>query len=397
MGWAVFPPCYLTWGKTLVEVMKIMVTFERSHACTATLSASNSAAGHHQPAPLPETLGPSRASLGQSFVGSLLLSPGSWCTQGFVCALQESVSSILCKFWWLYRGVNGDLLQRDLWHTQVYCTQSPWPRSSSLLTCTSSGDTQTQFCLSLCGVSGSWCIQGMFEPSEHLWWVWGLIPNMILPLLPSYWGFSFALGCWVSPQSHPSAMQSPLHRLPFFWGFSALGCGIYLSVYTFKASQMALVVKKLPANTGDVRDASLILGSGRSLGGGHGNPFPYTYLTNLMDGAAWWATDHRDAKSQTWLKQLSTHAYTFNIWYSWMYTDLYLFYLNAIILFRGPYLIRWFQVYVVKVYIDDPHIHIIFQLQIFSSIFGSGMLTEICKLKFLDSFAMISASCIKGR
>ena len=62
---------------------------------------------------------------------------------------------------------------------------------------------------------------------------------------------------------------------------------------------MALVVKKLPANTGDVRDASLILGSGRSLGGGHGNPFPYTYLTNLMDGAAWWATDHRDAKSQT--------------------------------------------------------------------------------------------------
>ena len=50
---------------------------QRSHPCPATLSASNSAAGHHRPAPLPETLGPSRASLGQSFVGSLLLSPGS--------------------------------------------------------------------------------------------------------------------------------------------------------------------------------------------------------------------------------------------------------------------------------------------------------------------------------
>ena len=43
----------------------------------------------------------------------------------------------------------------------------------TLLTRTSTGDTQTQFCLSLCGVSGSWCAQGLFEPSEHLWWVWG--------------------------------------------------------------------------------------------------------------------------------------------------------------------------------------------------------------------------------
>ena len=38
----------------------------------------------------------------------------------------------------------------------------------------------------------------LFEPSECLWWVWGLILNMILPLLPSYWVFSFALGHGVS-------------------------------------------------------------------------------------------------------------------------------------------------------------------------------------------------------
>ena len=44
----------------------------------------------------------------------------------------------------------------------------------------------------------SWCAQGLFEPSEHLWWIWGLILNMISPLLPSCWGFSFALGCGVS-------------------------------------------------------------------------------------------------------------------------------------------------------------------------------------------------------
>ena len=47
--------------------------------------------------PLPEIPGHSQASLAQSLVGSLLLSPRSWCTQGFVCALQESVSPVLWK------------------------------------------------------------------------------------------------------------------------------------------------------------------------------------------------------------------------------------------------------------------------------------------------------------
>ena len=59
----------------------------------------------------------------------------------------------------------------------------------------------------LFGVSGSWCAQGMFEPSEHLWRVWGLIKNAILPFLPSCWGFSFTLGHGVSPQSPSSAAQ----------------------------------------------------------------------------------------------------------------------------------------------------------------------------------------------
>ena len=66
----------------MVEVMKIMETsFKRSHARTAALSAPNPAAGHHQPMPPPETPGHSWACLGQSLVGSLLLSPGSWYTQ----------------------------------------------------------------------------------------------------------------------------------------------------------------------------------------------------------------------------------------------------------------------------------------------------------------------------
>ena len=61
---------------------------------------------------------------------------------------------------------NGNLNQEGLCHTQVCCPQSPCPCDSPLLACTSAGDTQTQFCLSLCGVSGFWCTQGLFEPSE---------------------------------------------------------------------------------------------------------------------------------------------------------------------------------------------------------------------------------------
>ena len=111
--------------------------------CTlSALSAPNSAAGHSRPMPLPETPRHSWASLGQPLVGSLLLSPRSWCTEGFVCALQEFVSPVLCKFWWLHGGVNGYLLQEGLSHTEVCCTQRPCPCSRPLLTCTFSGDTQ---------------------------------------------------------------------------------------------------------------------------------------------------------------------------------------------------------------------------------------------------------------
>ena len=88
---------------------------------------------------------------------------------------------VLYKFWQLYGGVNEHLLQESLCHSEVCCTQSPCPCSSPLLNCTSTGDTQTQFCLNLFGVSGSWCTQDLFEPSERLWQEWGLILNVNLP------------------------------------------------------------------------------------------------------------------------------------------------------------------------------------------------------------------------
>ena len=49
-----------------------------------------------------------------------------------------------------------------------------------------------------------------------------------------------------------------------------------------RASQVVLGVKNLPANAEDMRDASSILGSGRSPGGGHGNPLQYSCPGNPM-------------------------------------------------------------------------------------------------------------------
>ena len=60
---------------------------------------------------------------------------------------------------------------------------------------------------------------------------------------------------------------------------------------------MGLLRWQVPsANTGD---SGSIAGSGRSPGGGNGNPLQYSCLGNPMDLGAWWATVHGVAKSQT--------------------------------------------------------------------------------------------------
>ena len=68
---------------------------------------------------------------------------------------------------------------------------------------------------------------------------------------------------------------------------------------------MALGVKNLPANAGDVRDTGSVRGSRRSPGEGNGDPLQYSCLENLMDRGAWRAMVHKVAKSRTRLKQLS--------------------------------------------------------------------------------------------
>ena len=72
------------------------------------------------------------------------------------------------------------------------------------------------------------------------------------------------------------------------------------------ASWVAPVIKNPPANAGDTSDSASIPRSGRSPGGGNDNPLWCSCLENSMDREVWQATVHRSAKSQTWMKWLST-------------------------------------------------------------------------------------------
>ena len=126
-GWSCVSSLLFTWGQTMMEVMKIMVTsFKRSHAGTAAVSSPNPAAGHRRSTPPLETPGQSQASLGQPLVGSLLLLLGSWCTWFCLCP-PRVYFPVLCKFWQLYGGVNSDLLQESYAISKSAAPRSPAP------------------------------------------------------------------------------------------------------------------------------------------------------------------------------------------------------------------------------------------------------------------------------
>ena len=63
------------------------------------------------------------------------------------------------------------------------------------------------------------------------------------------------------------------------------------------------VVKNPPANARDSRDVGSVSASGRSSGGGNGNPLQYSCLENPLDNGAWQAIVHRVAKSWTRLSK----------------------------------------------------------------------------------------------
>ena len=143
--------------------------------------------------------------------------------------------------------------------------------------------------------------------------------RVIFLLLPPYLAIAYK---WLH-SSAQGPMHSPLlnlevssgsRTLPSFYPFRLLNLACFpispwllltLSTYQPWASQVAQWVKNPPANAGD---AGLIPVSGRSPGGGHGNPLQYLCLENPIDRGDWQATVHRISKSWTWLELLSMHT-----------------------------------------------------------------------------------------
>ena len=66
-----------------------------------------------------------------------------------------------------------------------------------------------------------------------------------------------------------------------------------------EASQVATVVKNLPGNAGDGKDAGSAPGLGRFPGVGNGNPLHYPCLENSVDRGTWWAPVHGVTKIWT--------------------------------------------------------------------------------------------------
>ena len=173
--------------------MKTMVmSFKRPHVCTAALSAPKPAPGHCRPMPPPETPGRSRASLGWSLVGSLLPSPGSWCTQVlFVSSKSLFPQSCVSSG----SSIVGLMATSS---TRAYAIpRSTAPRALPLQQLTAD--------LYLCRRHSNTVL------AQTLWGLWVLactrlelrqvrclILNAISPLLWSCWGFFLVLGCEVS-------------------------------------------------------------------------------------------------------------------------------------------------------------------------------------------------------
>ena len=91
--------------------------------------------------------------------------------------------------------------------------------------------------------------------------------------------------------------RQPFTHIIFLDLLVHLGMEVPSTINDCYSYDWASQVKNPPANAGNVRDMGSIPGSGRSPGGGHGNPHQYSCLENRTDRGAWRATVHWVAKS----------------------------------------------------------------------------------------------------
>ena len=109
--------------------------------------------------------------------------------------------------------------------------------------------------------------------------------NVVLLLLRNFEKKKYRTSYWQSP----SAVWPLLFTDLLLWICSVF-IKIHQCIWSFLGGS---VVKNVPASAGDPSSTS---GSGRSPGGGHGNPLQYSCLENPMDRGAWQAAVHEVEK-----------------------------------------------------------------------------------------------------
>ena len=153
-------------------------------------------------------------------------------------------------------------------------------------------------------------------------WLQGRIPlqpRLALPLSPTWKGslLSLETPCFLS--LGPCGILHLLEYWLFCHCIVAITCfhPVFPSKWGTLKGQVAWVVKNPAASAGDVRDAGLTPGLGRSPGGGPGNPLQYSCLENPMDRGARRATVLGVSKSWTWLNNFTcmpSNDYSFWFW-----------------------------------------------------------------------------------
>ena len=88
------------------------------------------------------------------------------------------------------------------------------------------------------------------------------------------------------------------------WNYKGNTLNILVHIQVSGLRQYLMISSSLnpPANAGDIGDVGLILGLGRSPGGGHGHPLQCSCLENPTDRRVWWVTVRGVTKSQIQLK-----------------------------------------------------------------------------------------------
>ena len=111
--------------------------------------------------------------------------------------------------------------------------------------------------------------------------------------------------CLENPMDR-GARQAAVHGVTQSWT-QLKRLSVHICIWGFPSGS---VVKNLPDKARNTGNTQLIPGSGRSPGGGNGNPLQYSCLKNPVDRGPWQAALHRVTQSWTQLKRLSMHACT---------------------------------------------------------------------------------------